>query len=258
MKGLLFFGVLAVFLALLLGCTTAPEDFAKKVPEVNTYMKAHPQAKMTVYSYSPALFANEVEFWESNCGKAVPLGDYFVVESSDSFSSLKVLFEKGDMSLVCSIEEKFVPPAHENTNSAPELSPTACVSQRGNSCMSNQSCDGEYISASDSDRCCKGVCVNNPVNNVPAPRPCDNAVGIVTCSDSQKCVDTLSDQGKVCGCVKCEAKVCADYGAMACDMNKTCTVDFMTTPDTNRCCTGFCYSITTTIVTEYDSNDGNA
>jgi hypothetical protein len=243
--------LLAVFL---LGCTTNPEDFAKKSPEIQAYLKAHPHSKMTITSYSPATFSEVADSWAKNCGKEVPIKDYYVAEIGEDASSLKVLYDKSDMSFVCSIEEKYVPAVVNPNPAGNDLPSTACVSQRGVSCTSTQSCSGEYISATDSDRCCKGGCIDNAAPKPVAPVPCAGAVGIVACNDSQKCTQGFTDLGKYCGCTKCEAKVCADYGGLICAADTNCSTEFISVSDGNRCCVGACYSISSVIITEYDAN----
>ncbi len=242
---------------LLFGCIATPQKMVEANGIVKDYMLAHPEAKVTVAPYISDVKTNA--FWTKNCVNPINFDrNYYEALVSDSNLTLRALFEKSQMLLVCGIIEDTATKIIVQTDK-PAL-PKTCANIGGKQCDLNQKCAGNWItSATDTNRCCDNLCKAALVSgdtdeNITPNRGLCEGIIITDCNLTQKCTSIAMDRNVECGCNKCESRVCADYGGLICPTDTNCYGDLNVMPDTQSCCLGVCYKIEVTVT---DTNDTN-
>jgi hypothetical protein len=78
--------------------------------------------------------------------------------------------------------------------SVESLAKKTCAEQNGTICSSSQTCSGSWLDASDSERCCDGVCENSEVNYADSPFGISIA-GFLSNQDYKKSLQYMNEAG---------------------------------------------------------------
>jgi hypothetical protein len=113
-------------------------------------------------------------------------------------------------------------PSNCNSENDSDCKNNSCGELSGRICAIDEQCSTNYVSASDSTKCCLSVCEKI------------NSCGNVNCSDDQKCVSG-----------NCVLKTCAEKNGIVCSSNQTCNGIGTNSFDAQSCCIGTCESSNT-------------
>jgi hypothetical protein len=97
--------ILVVMIVALLGCgiVLSPKEMVMKNKEVRSFLNDHNKATIDVNSYSVSDFETDKNFWQSNCKVMPEAKDYYIAVLEDVNATLKAIFTKGEMTLVCGV-----------------------------------------------------------------------------------------------------------------------------------------------------------
>jgi len=101
-----FFIIMLVLVTLFLfgcGVVLSPKEMVMKNKEVKEFLVDHNSATIDVNTYTISQLEADMNFWQSNCKSKPELKEYYIATLDDVNATLKVLFTKGEMSLVCGV-----------------------------------------------------------------------------------------------------------------------------------------------------------
>ncbi|MFA6269138.1 MAG: hypothetical protein WCW13_02520 [archaeon] len=271
-------------LLLFFGCTNiSPEDIALANSQISNYLTQHPDAVLRVSPYYDVNYEMEKDFWEKNCPSEIKKADYYLASAEDETTKLRALFDREQVKLRCIIIEEKASPTKPIINQV-TTKPKTCSSLGGTQCTIEQQCSGNWITSTDSIRCCDKNCIM-PIKKDPCEgakivtcsptaqkcieemiadgkncgcTKCDelscNTVKTINCGTNETCIESAYSNGKSCGCTKCQSVTCSDKGGQICNTGFSCQGSITSAADTTHCCVGVCYKVD---VTYKDANSSD-
>jgi len=239
---------------------STPQKMVERNEIIKEYVAQHPDTNLTVSLYSIEMFNKEKDFWITNCTNPFLIDrNYYLATAIDSNWTLRALFEKSQMDFICGVIQDTTTSQIILTKDSPTPPQKTCSSVGGIKCDLNQKCAGNWITVTDTTRCCDNLCKTALTPEIEKPPVIQKAIcedaNVIECKSNQKCISIVSDRNVTCGCAKCALKICKDYGGMICPTDTNCYGNLASTSDTNKCCLGVCYKLE---VTYQDTNDINA
>jgi Na+-transporting NADH:ubiquinone oxidoreductase subunit NqrC len=101
----IIFVVLVILLLSFLGCgiVLSPKEMVMKNKEIKSFLVDHNKATIDVNIYSASDLEADRNFWITNCKTMPEAKEYYIAILDDDNATLKALFTKGEMNLICGV-----------------------------------------------------------------------------------------------------------------------------------------------------------